>query len=343
VPTFDDLAAELSGRLPSLSPFLAQTFISRAWSSIRDERLWNFLIYDGAVVCPTLVSAGTFAITQYTQTVTANAAASAALAAITGVGVTSLQIRFMGLGKTSQIYNITGYNVTVPTAAVLTLDRIVQEPTNAASQYMVYRAYIVPPMTDFLRWESLVDMVNGFNIGGAKLTYTSAYFDARDPQRQAFGLAYFCGFYRAANSVDVVAADSAPIYELWPGSTQGQNFYVRFRRRGVDPAPGDVLPPQIPTSLVMAHALAESGYPHVAANVGLFPQFKGSNFALLINQARTEYSNRLKLAKKQDDEQGLSSSSVWNRGHGLRQGRFGGVGFPYPIDSNFFQSHPIFW
>lgn len=340
MPTFGDLASELTGRLPGLSPFLAETFITRAWSTIRGERLWGFLQFDGAVVCPALISAGTFSFTQYTNTATANAAASAALAAVTGVSLTSLQIRFMGLGQTSQIYSITAVDTTAPAAYILTLDRLIQEPTNAASQYMVYRAYIVPPMSDFLRFESLVDMVNGIRIVNDRLTLSSAHFDIRDPQRQAFGLSYYLGFFQATSSTDTTAADAAPRYELWPGSTQGQNFYARFRRRGTDPAMSDVLPPQISTETVIARALAEHGYAHVAANIGFFPNFKGANFQLLINNAWGSYRDGLRSDKKQDDEQNLQT--VFDRGHGLRR-TVGSVGFPYPIDSNFFQSHPVFW
>ncbi len=340
MPTFGDLASELAGRLPGLSPLLAETFITRAWATIRNERMWSFLTFDGAVVCPALVSTGSFSITRYSATVTANAAASAALAAITGVGVTSLQIRFMGLGQTSQIYSITTYDVSVPTAAVLTLDRVVQEPTNTASQYMVYRAYIVPPMTDFLCWESIDDMVNGFAMTKGRLSLSSAYFDVRDPQRQAFGLAYYCGFYQAAGAVNVTEANAAPKYELWPGSTQGQNFYVRFRRRGLDPAMTDALPPQIPSALVVQDALASYGYPHVAANVGLFPAFKNVQFPTLMLAARSQYAHQLTLSKTQDDEQALQT--VFNRGHGLRRGNWGRGGPPV-IDSNWMQSHPVTW
>lgn len=337
MPAFGDLSGELVGRLPGLSPFLAQTFINRAWATIRDEREWAFLTTDGQLNCPASVTAGTAAIVLGSVTVNMTAAATTALNAIpNSPGLTALQIRFMGAGTTSQIYNIT---VAAGNPLVFTLDRPVQEPTNALSAYMVYRVYVRPPIADFQRWISLDDMVNGIRIVKDKLTYSSSYFDAKDPQRQALGLAYFLGFYKGSSAVSAV--DSTPIYELWPGSTQGQSWYVRFQRRGLDPAPADPVPSTIPDALIVEGALHAHAYPHCMANIGHFPAMKGVTWATLIATSRKEYRDRLNTAKLADNE--IADQMIISRGHGLKSGGLGGPGFPYPIDSNFFQSHPIFW
>jgi hypothetical protein len=347
---YADLAAELTGVLPGLSPFLADTFINRAWRKIRDRRLWSFLIADAAVVCPVQVATGTFAITKYSVTAVGNAAARAALLAVDiglGAGALSLvklQIRFMGGATTSQIYNILQAVDTNPTIT-LTLDRGVQEATTAVSVYLVYRAYIIPPVADFSTWISLDDMVNGIRIVGNRLTYTSSYFDLRDPQRQALGQSFLLGLYKGSA---VVADNSAPIYELWPGCTMGQTWYTRYRRRGVDfTLATDTQPALIPDELIIDTALLHFAYPYCQANQGHFPAMKGINWATIFQEKRLSlYGNpqqgirgALRDAIIADDNEALQS--VWNRGHGLKAR--GPAGFYGPIDSNYIQSHPVTW
>jgi hypothetical protein len=334
---FGDLAGELAGRLPGLSPLLAQTFINRSYQHIRERRDWSFLTSDAAVVLPAQVTTGTASIIQGSPSVTMSAAARTALLNLpaNAPAINQLQIRFMGTGQTSQIYNITQ---ATGNPLVLILDRNVQEATNAASNYIVYRVYITPPIADFKRWISLVDMVNGFSITKGKLTYTSAYFDARDPQRQAFGLSYYCGFYKGSSQTGT--QDSTPIYEMWPGGTSGQVFYCRFQRRGTDPAPNDPVPTVVDNAVIVEGALHQHAIPWCMANIGHFPAMRGADWTTLIQVSKGNYKELLQACLNTDDETALTS--IWNRGHGLKNA-LGGVGFPYPIDSNFFQSHPVFW
>ena len=80
--SFQSMAAELTGVIPGLSPFLADSFILRAWRDIRDKRLWSWLQTEAGIFCPTQVTTGTVAVTQFSDTVTCDADASAALLAI---------------------------------------------------------------------------------------------------------------------------------------------------------------------------------------------------------------------------------------------------------------------
>lgn len=333
-----DLYSELSGYLPGLSPLLTEKFIQRAWRQIRDTRVWSFLTVDDSVVCPAQIIAGTIAIHKFVNTVTADATASAAIAAV-GLSVevpfTYLSFRF-GSGATSQIYNIVDVDQTDPTALIFTLDRVVVEPTDATSAYICYRPYVAGPVSDFLRWISVVDMNNGWALN---LDYSSAAFDGVDPQRQAFGQAYNLGFYKPSTDTP-----SVPLYELWPGPTEGQNFYVRYRRIGTDfSSPTDVQPTLIPDQLIVQYALAYYAYPWARMNAGHFPALSKVNWSAAISDAMamihghrgTSNVGLLQEAKRQDDNQ--SVSSVWNRGHHLRQG----PKFPFPVDSNFIQSHLV--
>ena len=347
-----DLVNELSGVVPGLSPLLAEKYIARAYSKILSSKLWSFLLIDAGVVCPTQITDGTFSIVQFDDEVTADADASAALLAqaqnTTQPGLTNLQIRF---GATSpaigQVYNIVAVDDSTPTALVLTLDRMVLEATDTDSGYQCYRAYVRPPVSDFLAWQSWVDMVNGFPL---RLNVTSSMFDLRDPQRQAQGMSYFVGYYAGAYIPDPVTGAVSPnpnvevgtnLYELWPHCTSGQTFYVRFRRRGVTlTEPTDTQAAVIPDELIIQRALAWYAYPFAQANAANFPSFKGVNWPSLIRDAKAMYADTLHEVSLEDDEAALQS--VWSTGHGLRQGvrDFKGIS-DFPIDSNFMQSHLV--
>jgi hypothetical protein len=175
---FLDLVNELTGTLPGLSPLLARKYVNRALEAIYGERTWSFLQTDGVVVCPAMVTAGTVAITQYSATVTLDATASAALLAQTVVGATpgilTLQLRFGSGPSLGGVYSIIACDATTdPTAIALTLDRVVQETTDADSTYQCYRCLVVPPISDFLKWESFVDNANAISITAGNLTRSS--------------------------------------------------------------------------------------------------------------------------------------------------------------------------
>lgn len=352
---FLDLVSELTGLLQGLSPQLAAKHINRAYQEILSDRNWSFLVGYGAVICPPQVTTGSASITQFDDEVTLDATASAALLAqadgSTLPGLTNLQIRFAPTAPpgASQIYNILAVDQTDPTALVLTLDRIVLEATSATSTIQVYRCYVTPPIDDFKSWLSFVDMANGFAWTGERLTRSSVEFDRRDPQRTSQGLAYFLGNYTANRISDPVTGavvpnpnvnQGTPIYELWPHPTQGQKFYVRFRRQGVlfdQPTDVQAVPNIITDGMIVQRALGWHSYAFAQANATQFPQFKGVNWVQLVSQARSYYDQQLLDAKRNDNETQLQD--VWNRGHGLRGG--GSMAYPYPIDSNFIQSHLV--
>ena len=328
--SFQSLSAELAGNLPGLSSILAGTYVNRGWRKVRDAYLWSFLLIEDAVPTPAQITAGTVRFTQYLNTITADATASAAIAAVgTSIAIpyTFLSFRLGASGTTSQIYNIVSVDSTVPTALVFTVDRAIMEATTTGSSYFVYRPYIAAPQADFLRWDAFVDMNNGWDLNKR---CTSRDFDRSDPQRQAFGQAYNLGFCKASDD-----AQPVPVYELWPGPTEGQSFYVRYQIRGVDFAsPADVQPYGIPDDLILQAALGFYAYPWAMLNMGHFPALKGVNLMALIQDAKKTYFTILQDAKRQDDNQ--TSKSVLRRGHGLRT-----LNYPWPLDANFLQSHLV--
>lgn len=352
---FIDLTSELTGTLPGLSVFLAQRYVKQAFEEICRKRNWSFLQADAAIVAPAVVTTGTVSVTQYTATVTLNAAASAAVLAqtLTGAtpGLTNMQFRVASVTSpaASQVYSIIAADTTTPAAIVLTLDRPLVEGTNAAATYQIYRAYITPPDPNFLGWQTVVDMTNARPL---ILNASSAKFDLLDPQRLSQGLAFYLGQYRGTMTTSAVTGAVAPnpnvdagtnLYELWPVPTQGQTFYARYRLRRYPygDAPTDELPAVVPEGLVMARALGWYAYPWAGTNAANFPTLRGMNFATLISSSRATFQEIYTSTARQDDE--IAMQSVLKIGHGLRVTRPFGRGGDLPLvaDSNYLQSHLV--
>lgn len=336
---YADLAAELAGTIPGLSPILAATHIRQAWREIRNERNWAFKTTQAALVCPAAITAGTATVAGATVTFDATATAALTPFLATIPLLTSLQIRFsappMTIGTPvsgSPLYRILA--VTQPAPLIVTLDRAVAEPVLTPSGYMVYRAYLTPPVPDFSRWDSLVDYANGIAITGPRLTRSSVWFDAQDPQRSATNQAMYLG--------QVVATDPAGLnlYELWPHPTAGQTFLVTFRRTGPEFInPTDAQPDLIPDSLIMARALGWHSYIWAQANRGRFPALAKYDFSSLLSAVRQQYTIDLNTIRLQDDD--LALQSVYDRGH-LGSSRSHASDPPIG-DAKYWQSHAIYW
>ncbi len=330
--SFLDLAAELAGTLPGLSPILCESYIARAWEEICAARLWSFLSRETAIPLPVQVIAGTVTATQFTTAITCNAAATAALTPLLTATppLVGRQIRLQG----QSLYTIT---LAAGNPLVLTLDRVYQEASGAGQAYQVYQACIGTPASDFLRWTSLDDYQNGYAIWGDRLTRSRIEFDRRDPQRQSQGLTYLLGQFKST-------AGLVPKWEFWPHPTSGQTFIAQYQSKGTAPDYTDeasALPDTLPSGLVMIRALGWHAYPWIQANRGGFPRYAKVDFLSLITDAKNQYHRLLIDAKRVDDEQALQT--VYNRGV---QGR-GRRGFPSdvggPADAAFWQRHGVFW
>ena len=333
-----ELASELAGSIPGLSDFLASDYIQRAYRDILKRRLWSFQTVDASIICPPQITAGTAAYTQYQTTVTMNAAATAALAPfVAGTPLlTQMQIRFGGVNNAQsvgQVYQIQSSAI-VAGLRVLTLDRPIVEATAAASGYQVYRCYIYAPVSDFLKWLSVDDMANGWDL---KLGFTSLYFDAIDPQRMSQGQAYYIGAFQASTSVGENPLGGRQLYELWPHPTQGQVFWAKFQRQGpffVNPT--DTQPDPITDQMILQQAEHRYAYRWARANAGRFPALVKTNWSQAISDTEKSFERLYTDAKRQDLE--IRQSNIVSRGHTLRQQ---GPGWQWPVDANFIQSHLV--
>ena len=320
------MAAELTGSIPGLSNLFARKYINQALEEIQRDYLWSWNIGQGVLVIPTAVTAGSVAVTQYSQTITFDATAKAALnAANSNPVITKRQFRVPSSGP---VYSITAYDTGT---GVATLDRIYTEPTDSAAQYTVYRVYYEPcstdgitPNTDFLRYLSINNDINGYSIRGKRLYMTREELNRRDPLRGALGLPYYAAAYgpTAAGQMQ---------YELWPHCVSALGLLCQYQKRHVDLVPGDSLPLQAPIVLIR-YASFKLAYRWALQNAGRVPELKGVDWRFALAEANRTYDQELVRAKKNDKEIMLN---IFRPGSGWT------LDFAGPIDSNFMQSHGV--
>jgi len=317
MPTFDASWNELISHLDMLDALLAQKFVNRAWRDIRDHRAWGFLIGNGWLYSPPIINSGAANVTQFSQTVVLNTAASTA---VTGLSLTPLTLRQFRVAG-GPIYSIIAADFTAPTAVQLTLDRIFLETTNAAANYTISRIYYGPPLnatgaevTDFLHFTKVYDPVDAYSL---MLNITAEEIDISDPQRASSGQPYWV----ATRGVD---SNNQPLYELWPSPAFERGYLVLYQKRGVDLVSGDSFPPVISEEMVLERALYQAC---VWAGKQTGPRFIGVNWRYQQEQHLAQYRDLLHQAEKQDEE-AFMQNMIIPEGAGL-----------FPIDSAWIQSH----
>lgn len=319
---FSDYAGELVGVMPKMPYLYAQKCVNRAWRSIRESRLWTFLVDETVLLSPSPITAGTVSVTFGSNLVVPDATAQAAFAAPGLPLITQRQFR-VGTGPIYNIWAIDG-----PTGT-LTLDRVYSEVTNAQAAYTIYRCYYVVPVGDFLRWQTVKDPVNGYPL---KLNWTRTEVDRRDPNRQAFGNPTRVVAYKQDRNL-ASSTFGFSVYELWYHPQSQIGYQATYHRRGVDfVLPADSLPQAISESILMAGARYYA-YEWAEANKGRFPELRGSDYPFLMGQTFKLFQAELGTAQRQDEETFLqnyippSDPECWMS----------------PIDANYAQSHDTDW
>lgn len=288
---FADYYNELKAYVPNLPVNLAKRVINRARREIYASRPWTFLLAADKLTTPDQISAGTMTVTAGSQTVTPDATALAALTGLTNPFITRRQLKF---GSSNLIYNITAFDGTD-----ITVDQpyFSTTPGAVSTEYSCFQAYYSPPSTDFLRWISVVDLMNAFELDFMK---TREQLDRWDPQRTSTNEPYVIAHYRAVppgfwdNSVNV----GDPLYELWPTPTASRVYSVVYQRKGSDfTADSDTLPPSIPDELLLVRAKQLAYEWQLSQD----PTFLNA-YRTLVPALESKYTELLKLAKVQDDE-----------------------------------------
>jgi hypothetical protein len=290
----ENIASRLTGYFPKLAKSEAYNLANDAWTDIRNDRLWSFQLVEDSIATPNLLNAGSFTTVQGTSIVTADATASAAIIALTGLPfITQRQFRITNGG----IYNIVGVDATIPAAVVLTLDRIYTDPSGVNQPYQIYQCYFPAPVPDFKRWLDWRDLTNG--------DWLSIYMTRRevnwgDPQRLYFTFPHWVVPFQTDMRRDTAgnpyATFGSMLYELYPNPLSYVSYMRYWVRKGSDLVqPQDAVPYPMTDDIVLAKAkmnaatLAESNRdPSVGRG-------QSADYKFIYQAAEKEYGTKLKI------------------------------------------------
>lgn len=302
----------------------AKQYIQEAWEIIRNERPWSFLMTEGVMVAPAVIT-GDITFTQYSTTATPSPTLKATLDALTSEPlITRRSIRVPNPLVSSPtinrsiFYDIYGYDP-VPVSDNITLSRKYQEASGVQT-VQIYRRYFLSPYdyngvetTDFLRYLAVRDLDNNRLLD---LNNSNRYIELMDPRREAAGtpLALVPAPSAQPNYPGVswepgsALIPGVPLFELWPHyiASQQKVYSVLYQRKGLDftddfGAVTSVLPPYISEDLILA-AARKKAYRWAETNKGRIPTFKGINWFKLYENAQAEYTERFLEARRIDEE-----------------------------------------
>ncbi len=242
------MIAEMRGAVPGYSGLLARTHIRNAWDDVRNLKGWSFQLGNGGFGTPPLITAGSVTVAFGASTVTGDAAATVAWGSASQPGSLLTQRQFRIGGGT--IYNIIGYAV-VGGFGVLTMDRPYYDTTSGSTLgYSIYQCYYPVPVSDFLAWESVLDINNAIDLVTGTAKKNKDWVDANDPQRQIFsnpGSIIPYGTDQRSGS----STAGWMVYELYPQPQAQYAYQTWYSRKGADLVnPSDTLPFPITEHLV---------------------------------------------------------------------------------------------
>jgi hypothetical protein len=322
---FVDFWREIEGTYPKMPGTLAQIYVNRAWSDIRDAGPWSFLQGFGVLTVPPVISAGSVTVTQFSTSIVADATAAIALNAVVA-GTPPLASTSLGVGRqikvgAGPVANILTWAMDSPSAGLgtMTVDIPWQDASAATQPYTVYRCFYAAPSTDFLRYTSINNTVQGYAIVGERLTRTQEWLNPLDPQRSSTGDPYHVVAY-------LPNADGRPVHELWPGPQNAYGLYAIYQSRGTNLTNAVNLPATFPSE-----ALLERTHYYAcdwaSKNVGRFKELRGVAWEGNKMMHTKKYADDLARVRRQDKE--IFVSGI------IRHG--GNFGFPW--DANWLQSH----
>ena len=323
---FVDFWREIEGTYPKMPGTLARIYVNRAWSDIRDAGPWSFLQGFGVLTVPVVISAGSVTVTQFSDSIVADATAATALnAVVTGpppLASTDLGVgRQIKIGASGIVANILTWTYNSPSAGLgtMTVDIPWQGATAATQPYTVYRAYYAAPSTDFLRYTSVNNPLQGYCIVGENLAMTQEWLNAEDPQRGSTGDPYRVVAY-------LPDASGRPVHEFWPGPQNAYGLYAIYQKRGTNLTNAVDLPATFPSGLLLerSHYYACDW---ASKNVGRFKELRGVAWEGNKVMHLKKYADDMAKARRNDKE--IFVSGI------IRQGQQ--YGFPW--DGNWLQSH----
>lgn len=337
MPTLQDLAAQLVGEIPGLSFLFARKYVLQALDEISRDYLWSWNINEGMIIIPQLVADGTVTVTNFSNQIQFDSQAKTVLDTLVLANPPLIERQFRTMG--GPIYNIIGYDTDT---GIATLDRIYIANSAAQQEYQIYKCYYGPPSVDgvtpdtnFLRYLTINDPINGYTISGKNLTMTRETLNRRDPMRGAQGQMYYAASYKPSPASNGTFPNGVNVgymqYEFWPHPVFGQQLLAQYAAKTISLQTNQELPAQLSPQLVRYKA-QEFALRWAQQNVGRVPELKGVNWPLLLAEAQRKYAFDLVGAKRDDTEITFSI---------LRPGNQNIMNFFGPVDSNWAQSHGV--
>jgi len=294
----ENIASRLTGYFPKLAKSEAYNLANDAWMDIRNDRLWSFQLVEDSIATPNLVNAGTFTCTQGQNTVTADAAASAAVTGLSFPLLTLRQFRVTSGG----IYNIIGADFTIPTAVILTLDRLYSDPSGASQSYQIYQCYFAAPVPDFKRWLDWRDLTNGDWLSVYK---TRREINMGDPQRLYFTFPHwvlpFGTDQRLNTDGSPYSTFGSALFELYPNPLSFVSYMRWWVRTGAYIVqPGDTVPYPITDKLILARARMRAAEWSEANRDPSVARGQSADYKFVYQSAEAEFNRELKLIGLKD-------------------------------------------
>lgn len=290
------IAKKLTGIYANTPMQFALSTVYDALVELYDETDWSFQKKFSGWLCPGNLfnNVGTFTVTPFSNQVVADATATAALRAYSGLPLlTQLQYR----DPSYSIYSIVAYdyNTINPGFVTLTLDRPWMEPTSGPGQpYMIYQVYFVAPVQDFRKFIEVRDVTNDGSLDFWSMT--QAELANRDPQRSDFSIPS----YVVPAGVDQRAGSATlgwQMFELWPHQLSYVPYGFSYRRRGPLPqVPADYKTMSVPYPFTEDMVQWKAGellcqYKEAQKDRAT-PRGQGANWILLSQMAEKQYLKR---------------------------------------------------
>ena len=348
--SYADMTAELVGTIPRMSALHAQQVIQRAWSRVRDTRLWSFhFVSDAQLFVPNAVpgvqqqpsiNTGSVAVIFGEQEVIPDAIAAAAFDSI-ALANPPLASPILGVGRQLRIGSTNGlsvptgpnYNIVGWDGETLLIDRPYGEYSQLRAQYQVLKCYYAPPAPlpglniepdlRFVKYDNFVNRNSGYAIFGPNLYWSQAQLNAIDPQRGGQGDAYIVANY-GRNQL------GQPVIELYPNPVHFTTYGCTYFTRWADLSPNQDLPKvsyELEQLVIFESKSLAADW--ALANVNTYPELAQTNWVNYRQTQMAEYKASMIQCFKQDDE--LMPLIPFRQGQG----------FMFPLGGQFLQSHDI--
>lgn len=279
--TFAELKAKLAGALDILPPSMLGDLVNEALRDIYDSNEWGFLTKRDIVRTPALINAGTASVTKYSETVTLDATASAAIVALNENSVPLIERQFRNSSPSANAgnsfsYNIIDFDISNPAAVTLTLDQPYWDETNTALSYSIIKIFYNPPfitdtsnnqVIDFKFWKYFISLKLRRRL---ILSTTLEVLNNFDPSRN------YMDDPRHVVAHPASSDDDFPKFELYPAPKFERIYEVVWQREGLKLAKEtDTIPRILNEDLVKKRA-EYCGYKWTLANIHKYPELKGS-------------------------------------------------------------------